>query len=736
MKKTFLLPMILSICLITSLSAAGEKADPLDVLPAEDFFFDQTIMLNKHLQRIPQERSWQRDVEVARIRNEDDWQNYREKLLDGYKKALGLPFPERTDLAAERVGVIDRGSYRIEKIVYQSQPGVMVTANLYVPQTGGGKFPGIIFPCGHWHVAKAAEEYHSCALGLVSKGFVVLLFDPIGQGERCDYFKADKSLVTEEPVIEHTLLANPLFLLGRHLMTLRLWDAIRGIDYLVSRPEVDPERIGITGNSGGGTVTLHLVPLEERLKVAVPDGTVNAPEWSLGTGAIGDGEQNLPRRVPFGITHADLMMLAYPRPYQLSIESRGGVRTGARESYVQARWLYETLGQPGRMSFVETEWPHGIFKFSREKIYQWFLRWFYDRQDGWEEPVLKLEKESDLWCSKDGQILRERGKSIQQYIDEQAQKILPARETPKKGPAFDSYRAEIASGAKKALNNPVPQTAPRVVNMGETELEGIKIEKLALYSEADIYLPVLMFKPPSGDKFPLVVLADSRGKAADRGALALALARSGVGVAAVDLRGYGETASTEVSERDQMGGLMAQTLGAQASLAYDGLALGRSIFAMRVYDIQRVLEYLRTRPEVSRLALAGRGSCGPLALYAAALEGNLAGVMLDSSLVAWRELTRPGLYSYNFIDFLPGALQYSDFPQLAAACAPSSLRLLNPLDARMQPLTKAAAEQAWAHAAATFRAQGAKDAFAVRTTAGAAETTAAWLEWAGKAFKP
>ncbi|MCE5269764.1 acetylxylan esterase [bacterium] len=738
MKRLFVYAALTFLCLGAPLAAAEPQPGQLDVLPAEDFFADQAIMLSKHFQRQPQERIWQRDVELARIRSEDDWQAYREKLLANYKKALGLPFPERTDLAAECTGVLDRGSYRIEKIVYQSQPGIMVTANLYVPQDGsGGKYPGIVFPCGHWHNAKAAIEYHSCALDLVLKGFVVLLFDPIGQGERCDYFKPDGSLVTEEPVIEHTLLANPLFLMGRHLMTLRLWDTVRGIDYLQSRPEVDPERIGITGNSGGGTVTLHLVPLEDRIKVAVPDGTVGAPDWDLGQGGIGDGEQNLPGRVPLGISHADLMLLAFPRPYRLIIESRGGSRTGTRQSWVEANWLYESLGQPGRMDLVETEWPHGLFKFSREKTCQWFLRWFYGRETGWEEPELKTEKEADLWCSKSGQILRERGKSIQVYIDEQAQKILPVREAPGKGAAFESYRDDIRKGAAEALNNPpLPEAAPRMVPLGEVELEGIKVEKFALYSEDDIYLPVLMFKPPSKDKFPLVVLADSRGKASDGGALAVALARAGVGVAAVDLRGYGETSQAENSERDQMGGLMAQTLGAQASLAYDGLALGRSVFAMRVYDIQRTLQYLRTRPELSGLALAGRGGGGPLALYAATLEKGLAGVLLDSSLVAWRELTRPGVYSYNFIDFLPGALKYSDFPQLAAACAPARVRLVNALDARMEPLSQKAAESAWAFTGAAYRAQGAGGAFAVASAATAAATQAAWLDWAAKAFKP
>ena len=145
--------------MIVSLPAHAEdsNADSLDVLPAEDFFHDQSIMLLKHMQRIPQERNWSRNLELARITDNDGWSKYKERILHDYRKALGLPFPEKTPLKAELVGALDRGGYRIEKIIYRSMPDILVTANLYVPQAAAGPFPGIIFPCGNWHEGKAAE---------------------------------------------------------------------------------------------------------------------------------------------------------------------------------------------------------------------------------------------------------------------------------------------------------------------------------------------------------------------------------------------------------------------------------------------------------------------------------------------------------------------------------------------------------------------------------------------------
>ncbi len=720
--------------LLLLLSTAAIAQEPYDVLPAEDQFHDQRLMLQKHFSRLNHRPAWQRAVAAARIRDERDWQDWREPLLEKYRQALGLPFPERTPLNVERIAVIDRGSYRIEKLIYYSVPEVPVTASLYVPQTGSGPFPGIIVPCGHSENGRLYNLYQSVGLGLVLKGYVALVFDPVGQGERYSYLDEAGKPLLYEPVLEHCFLANPLFLMGEHLMAVRLWDAIRAIDLLESLDYVDKERIGCTGNSGGGTVTLHLVPLEQRIKVAVPTGTVNGPEMGVGGGGAGDGEQNLTNSIPFGISHADLMMLAWPRPYRLIKESRGGVHTFSWESFVQAEHLYRTLGAPEKMSLFETEWPHEFWQCEREAMYQWFGRWFYGREDDSKEPELKLETDQALWCSTMGQIYHDREMSPAKWIHQQALRTRPQWAAPKDRQAHAALRDSLRAQAATLLNNPPRPAAPTARKLGELSEPGLAIEKLVLYPEADVYLPALLVRPAAGKVRGTVLVAGPGDKhAADNLALSRELAGQGLAVMLVDLRGWGET-RPDSNERDLMDKWQSQTLGIEASLAYDGLRLGRSVFAMRVHDLLSCVDYLAGRPELGdgKVALLAHSSAGPLALYAAALDSRVKGVLADSSLATFLELTRPVLYRYGFIDFLPGALARHDLPQVAAAIAPNPVWLANPLDCLKAGKADAAAD--YAFAAGSYRALGQAQAFQVKSYLSGADRTRISREWATAVF--
>lgn len=702
------------------------------MLPEEGEFADREIMLLKHLSRIAQPRAWRREIELARIEDQQGWEKYRSRLLAQYKRVLHFPFIEKTPLEAEVAGILDRGEYRIEKIIYQSMPGIFVTANLYVPQMSEGPFPGILFPCGHSDNGKASRLYHSAALGLVNKGFVVLVYDPPGQGERYQYLKEGGELLLPSPTREHSYLANPMFLIGEHLMAVRVWEAIRGIDYLQSREEVEPSRIGVTGNSGGGTVTLHLAPLDDRIEVAVPVGTVGSPDLELGTGGIADGEQNLPFEVPYGITSADLMMLAWPRPYRLIKESRGGVRRGTRTAFVQAHHIYELLGGGDRFSLVETEWPHGYYKAMREPMYSWFGKWFYQREDDHQEAELKLEEEDDLLCSNTGQIVQERGIPLWKWTAQVYEDNFPDWQIPEGPKQVVEARSRIQEESKGLFNNPDVSMKPVAKQLGRGSLGEFEVERLAIYSEKDVYLPALFVKPEQTNEASVVVIVSSNQGREELFPLARGLSERGCAALMVDLRGLGETRITERSSRDKAGGFEALTLGVEAGVAYDGLKLGRPIFAMRVFDLQQVFNYLVTRDDVDqeRLAVAAVDSCGPLALYAAVLDDRVRSVLLDRSLNKFSALVTNKIYQYHFLDFLPRVLRYHDLPQVAGVIAPRPLWMLNTLDASKLPEERAAVKESYHWAIQTYQNVNAGREFRIDGYTGDDERSGRWLAWA------
>ena len=158
-------------------------------------------------------------------------------------------YPERNPLDAVVVRTTERRGYRVENVMYQSRPNFWVTGNLYIPE-GSGPFPAVISPCGHYPLARMYPDYQFVYMNLVHAGFVVLAYDPIGQGERRQFWHPDTGPEIDDSVYEHSLPGQVLLLMGENLTHYRVWDGMRSIDYLLTRPEVDREKIGCAGHSG------------------------------------------------------------------------------------------------------------------------------------------------------------------------------------------------------------------------------------------------------------------------------------------------------------------------------------------------------------------------------------------------------------------------------------------------------------------------------------------------------
>ncbi|NQT41114.1 MAG: acetylxylan esterase, partial [Planctomycetes bacterium] len=260
-----LVRMLVVVSILASVSMAA--AEDLAVLPEKVDGVAPKEMMHVYLMQRSDAALDRRDAEYEKIKTSEQITAYQKRMHDFFEQQLG-GFPQRTPLEAQVVAREDRDGYRIEKIIYQSQPRHYVTAVLYLPEAEP-PYPGVLVPCGHSANGKGYDGYQRVCILLATNGMAALCYDPIDQGERYQLLD-DKGKPVEGGTIAHCLAGVGAILLGRNTATYRVWDGMRGIDYLQSRPEIDPRRIGCTGNSGGGTLTSYLMALDPRIQAAAP----------------------------------------------------------------------------------------------------------------------------------------------------------------------------------------------------------------------------------------------------------------------------------------------------------------------------------------------------------------------------------------------------------------------------------------------------------------------------------
>jgi len=294
--------------------------------------------------------------------------------------------PERTPLNVKTLGAFERGGYRVEKLLYESQPGLLIPANLYIPAGARPPLPGVLFQMGHSLNGKAAIPYQKCCQGLVKLGFLVLAFDPMGQGERTYYPRRDGPLTRLGSAdTEHTLPGQQMLLVGDTATRMQAWDAVRSLDVLESHPLADKKRLASTGQSGGGTLTMLLAAVDERLAAAAVScgNTENFAGAGFNPpGSTDDAEQNFIGAGPLGFDRWDLLYPLAPKPLLVISSAKDFFGTyspeyisSGREEFGRLQRVYRTLGKEECIEWVETPLPHSLAYYPRVEIYNWFRRW-------------------------------------------------------------------------------------------------------------------------------------------------------------------------------------------------------------------------------------------------------------------------------------------------------------------------------------------------------------------------
>jgi len=638
-------------------------ADDLTVLDGKN----DSLLHDYMMKRVNSQYEARRAAVKAALESRETILQRQKRLRDDFCEMIGL-LPEKTPLSAKVVGAVNCDGYRIERVIYESRPGHHVTANLYLPTKGRPPFPGVLVPCGHSDNGKAAEVYQSVSILLAKNGLVALIFDPIGQGERLQLLDAPRNGTTT-----HTLLGLGALLVGVNTGNYRLWDGIRSLDYLASRPEVDPKRLGCTGNSGGGTMTTWLMAADDRIGVAAPSCFVTSVERTLAVNPPPDGEQLWPRQGARGIEHTDFITMRAPKPTRILAAERDFFPfDGTQEAYREAADIYDVLGHPERVDLFSYDDGHGFSRPRRQAAVQWMRRWFLDDPREIVEPEHTLQQDADLQVTRAGQVVHE-------YVDEvtiQSLNLHRARRLAASREAFwTTTDREVCLAEVRRLIGFRPNLAKTsVTTKGVVQREGYRIEKLVIHREDELPVPALLFVPDKRPtKLPATLYVDGRGKAVDAQPdepIERLVCQRRI-VLSIDVRGYGETADNPEKNPSKFFNVEFRT----AVLA---IHIGRPLLGQRVEDVVAALDMLAARDDVDRgqIELVGVGRAGPVALHAAALDARFAGVVVRSEIRSWiDDVVAKPLQPDLFGHVVPGALEKYDLPDLERVIAPRPVRI-------------------------------------------------------------
>ena len=553
--------------------------------------------------------------------------------------ALG-GFPERTPLHVRVTGAVAKDGYRVEKILFESRPAFYVTALLFLPDAArfAPPYPGVIIACGHSDTGKGFAGYQRWAVLAARNGIAALIYDPVDQGERLQ----KPGQAGNCP--GHNTAGASAVLLGWNTATFRIWDGMRALDVLASRPEIDAQRLGCMGNSGGGTLTTYISALDERVAVSSPSCYISSLQAVCGKIGPQDAEQNLFGQLAFGLEHSGWLLLRATKPTCVCAARKDMFPfQGTVQTRDEVMAVYERLGAAERFALAEYDGPHGWAEPLKVSAVRWMNRWLRPGA----EMEIPPETETGLGTNEvrvteGGQVLKLPGaRSVYDIMRDEAARLAAAR--PGADPKALREAVRRLAGIRELGAIPAP-----AATFGESATAGgVSVRRVTLAGPGGVAVPAVLFMPEKPQGLPALVV-DGLGKT-NAAARVAALAREGRAVLAADLSGFGETYGGAhtfygAANRDE----------GPAVMAY---LLGRSLVGMRAEDALMAARWLSAACGADAVELVAANWAVAPALHAAAAEPQLFGqVSLADEPRAWEEVVAKG-ERHRFSDLVHGALR-------------------------------------------------------------------------------
>ena len=637
------------------LSLSLKAQDKLAVIDWKGETTLRTYLLQEMHRQYDQRRI---DIEYA-IRSKSDMDSYRNDLKKRYLGLIG-DLPAETPLNPVITQKTAAKGYEVENIFFESQPDHHVTGNLYIPDDKG-PFPAVLLFCGHEMTSKATESYQKTAILFVTNGFVVFVVDPVSQGERVQFTDSTGTRILRGSTTEHTLLNAGANLTGSGVVATELFDNKRALDYLTSRSEVDAQRVGCLGNSGGGTQTAYFIAFDDRIKVAAPCSFISRRERNFELSGAADGCQHLPGEGAEHLEIGDLLIMFAPKPLLILAGRYDFVDyTGTGETYNELKSVYKIYNADDKVSLFTFDDGHGISKPKREAAVNWFSRWLKNENTHITEGEISVAGEKDLNCTPTGQVNSTfKNEEKLQDINLETATLLASKRK--------EFLASLTSGGKdKTIRDLLGiSDGTFVINSeikGDGQISGIRYKKILLRREGQVPVPCLVCpgeKITDNDTVLLILSDKGKKDAFDNLLKTPASLHPGNTIVMADLRGMGETAEKPGADDPKY-------YNSEYTNAMLAIHIGRPLPCQRAEDVLTVLKYISQQPEMRGrpIKISATGAAVQPALFAALFSPEVVSVDASSTINSWFEIlkkpTEKDWYSY----VIPGILNYFDLPDI------------------------------------------------------------------------
>jgi hypothetical protein len=619
--------------------------------------------------------AWRQDefrrARWSQVKTEDDLLLLRAELKRSLLEMIGGLPAEKTDLHASITGRISANGFHIEKLIYQSLPGLYVTALVYVPEDGMKAHPAILVPAGH--AANGKIHYQELCQRLVQRGYLVISWDPVGQGERSQFWDA-KAKKSRYNLIcaEHAVMGNLAYLAGTSLARWEIWDGIRAVDYLLARPDVDPHRINLTGTSGGGFQAALLGALDERIHVIVPSCYITSLPVRIGnrifTDPDSDPEQDLFGFLSKGVDHAGLLVMMYPRPVMVAAVSLDFFPVqGAWKSYSEARTFYERFGHGDRIGFSESYSTHQYSLKNQEAAIA-----FLDRFNGMPLrqglPPVTAYAYADLRVTQSGQVSVDFADCqpllsfIAKYFDDRRHEnheTLATLYHSLQDPGISSWTVGQYYGS-------ISSREVRWEAVGSSTAGSAHIDRYLLHHGSGLQMPLLHIHDDQIEPRGPVIWLSMSGKATQKDwPQIVKLLSQGYELYSFDFRGLGETRMNyrakseddpELVKGDFDQAYVNPLSSVLADYVYNSLLTGRPYFLQLMDDLKIAELFIRSRrvrPDVP-LTIAATNEAYGLATRFSEVDPEIKVLANDNATsVDWSDLVTKGQEEWPIACLLP-----------------------------------------------------------------------------------